>query len=84
MPSPSMITSCGSSGFLGISYSVITTRVLLPVTRGIGLGEYDHVSPLRFTVARYSASRAMFGPKSRIGSRATSRTCGRSTWLLLA
>src|SRR6266545_4687737 len=42
MPSPSTMTSCGINGFLGSSYSVMTARVLLPLTRGSGWSGYDH------------------------------------------
>ena len=78
-----MMTSCGII-FLGSWYSVITTRVPLPLTRGSVCSVYGAAAGPRLTVARNAASRSIFGPKSRIGSRATSRTCGRSTWLLFA
>ena len=44
----------------GRSYSVTIARVLFPLGRGYVFSSYDHVGdPLRFTVARYSAVRAI-------------------------
>ena len=52
MPSASTITSWGIRGLRGSWYSVITTRVLLPVARGSVFSSYVQEPELLLTVAR--------------------------------
>ena len=63
VPVASIVKSCGTVPARGRSYCVMMTRVDCPVGRGSAFSSYGQVArpPLRFTLARYSASALLGG-----------------------
>src|SRR4029453_10454971 len=71
------MTSCGIAVERGRSYSVITTLVERPLSRGSGLSAYSHCGVLlKLIEARYSARGRSRSASTTVRSRISLRFCG--------